>query len=219
LRFLFSLPRYSEDLDFSFTGSNGEVLFERHMESVRVDLQAEAYDVEIRTRTGQAVAAALVKFPRLLYELRLSAHHDEVFTVKVGIDARPPEGTRTETRLVRRYIMLNLHHYDRSSLLAGKIHAVLSRKFTKGRDLYDLAWYLSDSNWPEPNLRQLNNALHQTSWEGPEATPHNWRRLVAGKLRTINWKDALRDVSPFLKRKQDADLVSESVLLPLLENT
>ncbi|MDA0350450.1 MAG: nucleotidyl transferase AbiEii/AbiGii toxin family protein [Verrucomicrobia bacterium] len=217
LRFLYSLPRYSEDLDFSLAPPDGEARFEKHMDSVRVDLLAEAYDVEIRTRAGSTVAAALVKFRGLLYELGLSPHSNEVFMIKVEMDTRPPAGALTETRLVRRFIMLNLHHYDRPSLLAGKLHAILSRKFTKGRDLYDLAWYLSDPDWPEPNLMQLNNALRQTNWEGSEATPDNWRSLIAKKLQTIDWKQALHDVSPFLERKQDAALVSESVLLPLLK--
>ena len=219
LRFLFNLPRYSEDLDFSLTEPTGEARFEKHMESVRVDLQAEAYDVDIRTRVDNVVAAAMVKFRGLLYELRLSPHPNEVITVKVEIDTRPPAGALTETRLVRRFIMLNLHHYNKPSLLAGKLHAILSRKFTKGRDLYDLAWYLSDPDWPEPNFPQLNNSLHQTDWKGLEATPENWRQLVAEKLQSIDWKEALRDVSPFLERKQDAALVSESVLLPLLGKT
>ena len=218
LRFLYSLPRYSEDLDFSLFPPDGEAHFEKHMDSVRTDLLSEAYDVEIRTRRGSAVAAALVKFRGLLYELKLSPHPDEVFMVKVEMDTRPPEGANTETRLVRRFIMLNLHHYDRPSLLAGKLHAILSRKYTKGRDLYDLAWYLSDPDWPEPNLAQLNNALRQTAWTSPEASMDNWRELVAKKLQSIDWKEALMDVSPFLERKQDADLVSESVILPLLEN-
>jgi len=219
LRFLYSLPRYSEVLDFSLAPPGGEARFEKHMDSVRVDLMAEAYDVEIRTRVGNAVAAAQVKFRGLLYDLKLSPHPSEVFMVKVEMDTRPPEGARTETRLVRRFIMLNLHHYDRPSLLAGKLHAILSRKFTKGRDLYDLAWYLSDPDWPEPNITQLNNALRQTGWKGSEATRENWRQLVAEKLQSIDWKQALLDVSPFLERKQDAALVSQSVLLPLLKKT
>lgn len=217
LRFLYRLPRYSEDLDFSLAPPDGEARFEKHMDSVRVDLMGEAYDVDVKIRTGTAVAAAQVKFRGLLYELGLSPHSNEVFMVKVELDTRPPEGAGTETRLVRRFVMLNLHHYDRPSLLAGKLHAILSRKFTKGRDLYDLAWYLSDPEWPEPNLIQLNNALRQTDWKGLEATPENWRGLIADKLRTIDWKQALLDVSPFLERKQDAELVAESVLLPLLK--
>ena len=218
LRFLFQLPRYSEDLDFSLTSSGKDSRFEGHMESVRYDLRAETYDVEIRVRRGMTVAAALVKFHGLLHELRLSPHREEVLTVKVEIDNRPPAGAGTATRLVRRFVMLNLLHYDQPSLLAGKLHAILSRKYTKGRDLYDLAWYLSDAEWPGPNLTQLNNALRQTNWQGTAATARNWRKLVAGKLETIDWDAALRDVSPFLERRQDAALVSRSVLLPLLQS-
>ena len=216
LRFLYHLPRYSEDLDFSLAPAKGDPRFEKHMDSVRRDLMAEAYDVDVKIRPGKAVAAALVKFRGLLHQLGLSPHTNEVIMVKVELDTRPPHGARTETRLVRRFVILNLHHYDRPSLLAGKLHAILSRKYTKGRDIYDLAWYLSDPNWPEPNLIHLNNALRQTNWQGLEANLGNWRGLIADKLQSIDWKQALLDVSPFLERKQDVELVSKSVLLPLL---
>lgn len=49
-------------------------------------------------------------------------------------------------------LTLRLQHHDRSSLLAGKLHAI-----QQGRDIYDLIWYLSDRSWPEPNLVLLNN--------------------------------------------------------------
>lgn len=109
-----------------------------------------------------------------------------------------------------------LLHHDRASLLAGKLHAVLTRKYTKGRDLYDLVWYLSDATWPPPNLVLLNNALQQSGWE-PDVTSQTWRPLIADRLARVNWDQALADVSPFLEREQDAALVSEDVLLPLLQ--
>jgi hypothetical protein len=217
LRFLFGLPRYSEDLDFSLVTPGVDARFTERMDSVRSDLQGETYHVEVRSRVRPAVASAFVKFRGLLYELGISPHEDEVFRIKVEIDQKPPEGAGTETRVVRRYVMLNLLHHDRPSLLAGKLHAVLSRKYTKGRDLYDLAWYLSDPDWPAPNLVQLNHALEQTGWGGPAATPENWRELIGKKLDAVDWEQARRDVSPFLERSQDVDYVSESMLKPLLQ--
>lgn len=218
LRFLFRLPRYSEDLDFSLTTPGEDSRFEKLIQGVQRDLSAETYDVDVKLRTRPNVASAFVKFRGLLHELGLSAHPDEVFKVKVELDTYPPEGARTETRLVRRFVMLNLLHHDRASLLAGKLHAVLTRKYTKGRDIYDLIWYLSDSNWPEPNLVMLNNALQQTGWEGPVATADNWRELVHAKLDSVDWRKAALDVSPFLEREQDTALVSKDTIESLLSN-
>ncbi len=60
---------------------------------------------------------------------------------EVEVDNRPPPGAGIATSIVRRHVTLNLCHHDKASLLAGKLHAVLHRKWTKGRDLYDLVWY------------------------------------------------------------------------------
>jgi len=216
LRFLFDLPRYSEDLDFSLAPCGDEARFGFRMRALEEDLKGEGYHVEIRCRSKGPVEMAMVKFRELLGELGLSPHRDEVLSVKVEIDTNPPAGARVATKLIRRYVLLNLLHYDRSSLLSGKLHAVLARKYTKGRDLFDLVWYLSDPSWPDPNILQLNHALDQTHWEGPTATMDNWRELLIGRMETIDWKRALRDVRPFLARSQDAALISKETLIGLL---
>jgi hypothetical protein len=216
LRFLFGIPRYSEDLDFSLVTPHGDARFESLLRGVQTDFRAEAYDVEVKSKTDTAVASAFVKFRGLLHELRLSPHADEVFSVKVEIDTNPPAGAVVAARVVRRFVMLNLLHYDRASLLAGKLHAVLTRPYVKGRDLYDLAWYLSAPDWPMPNVLLLNNALQQTGWSGPAVTDRNWTELVATRLASVNWKLAQQDVAPFLERRQDVDLVAPTVLHPLL---
>jgi predicted nucleotidyltransferase component of viral defense system len=216
LRFLFNLPRYSEDLDFSLTPAGGDARFERLIRAVRADLQAEAYTVEIKVRADKTVASAMIKFRGLLHELGISPMQDETIGVKIEIDTNPPGGAGTAIKSVRRHFMLNLQHYDCASLLAGKLHAVLSRKYTKGRDLYDLAWYLADPAWPEPNIPLLVNALGQSHWQGDEVTASNWRKVVADKLRTLDWKAALKDVSPFLERTEDAAWISPERLHALL---
>jgi len=47
-------------------------------------------------------------------------------------DTNPPAGAGLTTTAV---VLLQLHHHDRASLLAGKLHAVLN---TKERDFFDL---------------------------------------------------------------------------------
>ncbi len=121
------------------------------------------------------------------------------------------------TSIVRRHVTLNLCHYDKASLFAGKLHAVLSRKWTKGRDLYDLAWYLADRRWPEPNLDLLNAALSQTGWTGSVLTADNWRSELSQRLAAVNWERARADVRPFLERERDLDLISHKTLTKLLQ--
>ncbi len=217
LRFLFQLPRYSEDLDFSLTEPGRDAQFVKRMRGVKKALEGEAYGVDVRVREQRTVAGAFVKFRGLLHEIGLSPHADEVLSVKVEIDTNPPTGAGMQTRVIRRFVMLNLLHYDKASLLGGKLHAVLTRKYTKGRDLYDLAWYLADPTWPEPNLTLLNNALRQSGWEETTLLPTTWRPAVARRLEFVDWTRAAADVSPFLSRPQDVALISADVLMGLVK--
>jgi hypothetical protein len=137
----------------------------------------------------------------------------------VEVDTNPPEGAISTTTVIRRFVTLNLLHYDRPSLLAGKLHAVLSRAYTKGRDLFDLVWYLTDRTWPGPNFTFLNNALPTTRWLGPKLTAANWRRIVAKRMEEIRWDRAVKDVSPFLERSQDVNLLTLKNVRNLLLKT
>ena len=216
LRFLFSLPRYSEDLDFALEGDISRYDLRRHLRAVRAELSAEGYRVELRMREHRAVHSAFVRFPGTLYEIGLSPHTGQVLAVKVEVDTNPPAGATMDTTLVRRHETLRLFHHDRASLLAGKLHAVLQRPYTKGRDLYDLVWYLSDPDWPPPNLALLNAALRQTGWAGMEMDARNWRNAVAERLDRLDWNRAASDVRPFLERDEDAELVDRNKALRLL---
>lgn len=101
-------------------------------------------------------------------------------------------------------------------MLAGKLHAVLQRPYTKGRDLYDLLWYLSDRSWPAPNLILLNNALRQTGWPGPELDQLNWRLVLADRLQRLQWDRAVDDVRPLLEPGVDPNLLTLENLTQIL---
>lgn len=219
LRFLFGLPRYSEDLDFALERNPPGYNLRGCLRFIRTELAAEGYDVDLRVRERGVVHGAVIRFAGILSEVGLSPHRAEVLAVKIEVDTRPPAGAATEVSLVRRHETLRLFHHDRASLLAGKLHAVLQRPYTKGRDLYDLIWYLSDPEWPRPNLVLLNAALAQTDWHGPRMTSRTWRTAVAGRLETLDWDRAATDVRPFLERLADAALVTRNSALQLLART
>ena len=151
LRFLYSIPRFSEDLDFSRVPDVPLPDFRSSVTRIKTGFEAESYSVALAVKSDKTVASVFVKFPGLLHELGLSPHPSQVLSIRVEVDTNPPAGAVLDTTLVRRLgLTLNLTHYDKASLLAGKVHALLTRTYTKGRDLYDLVWYLADPGWPAP---------------------------------------------------------------------
>jgi predicted nucleotidyltransferase component of viral defense system len=219
LRLLYMLPRYSEDLDFALAHPSDAKDFLKIISAVCKSFEAEAYLVKShKLKVDIPVKSAFITFPGLFYELGLSPHRTESLSVKVEVDSHPPEGGLFETSIIRRYVILNVLHYDQASLLSGKLHAILMRPYFKGRDLYDLYWYMSDLSWPEPNIRFLNEALHQTKWQGPEVTPTNWVQLVINRLESIDWPRAVDDVRPLIEREIDLSQLTRESVLKLLES-
>jgi hypothetical protein len=208
LRFLYGLPRYSEDLDFALERAPDSYAFRAWLRTIGASFTAEGYPVELRLRDDRVVHSAFVRFPGLLHALGQSPHPSQVLAIKLEVDTRPPAGAGLDVTLVRRHVTLRLQHHDRASLLSGKLHAVLQRPFAKGRDLYDLLWYLSAPDWPAPNLDLLNHALAQTDWPGPALTADTWRPAVDRRLAQLDWTKVRTDVLPFLERTHEADLIT-----------
>jgi hypothetical protein len=217
LRFLYSHGRYSEDLDFSLARDSRSYNFAGYLEEIRNMFSAEAYPVEVNFNDQKTVNSAFIRFPGLLHEMGLSAQSNEVLAIKIEVDTHPSAGAGFETTVVRRFVILQVQHHDKASLLSGKIYAILQRPYSKGRDLYDLLWYLSDPAWPEPNLGYLNNALSQTNWPGEQITSLNLRMILWNKLTTLNWRSVVDDVRPFLEPGFDVNLISMENLKRVLK--
>jgi len=218
LRFVYGSRRFSEDLDFALERGHDRYDFRGYLGVARAALEAEDYGVEVTFSDRRPVHAARLRFPGLLFELGLSARREEVFTVKIEVDTRPPEGAVLETSVVRRHLTLQIQHHDRASLLAGKLHAILHRPYLKGRDVYDLLWYLADRDWPEPNLVMLNNALRQTGRTGRGLTSRTWPRAVEAKVAQFSWERAQQDVRPFLETISEVALLSRENLLQVVRS-
>lgn len=217
LRFLYGIPRFSEDLDFSMITPGKEADFRSAVVETKRLFEREGYSIDVKVSEKRTVSSAWVRFPGLPREVGISSHAAQVLSIKVELDTNPPVGAHIENSIIRRHVTLNLCHYDKPSLLAGKIHAVFSRPWTKGRDLYDLLWYFAERTWPAPNLILLNSALGQTGWSGPRLTEVNWRRQLRNRIESLDWEKARADVKPFLERPQDLDLVNKDALISLLK--
>lgn len=217
LRFLYSIHRYSEDLDFALERRDRGYDFTAYLRNIQSDLKQEGYTVDVRAKDQKTVHSAFVQFPGLFHEIGLSPHPNEAFSIKIEVDTRPPAGAGLAATVVRRHVTLHLQHHDPASLLAGKLHAILQRPFPKGRDVYDLIWYLSDPTWPVPNLVMLNNALRQTGWTGGDLTEESWREAVQARLQGTDWARIVADVSPFLEIPTEKDLLTEETVVRVLK--
>lgn len=202
LRFLHGLPRFSEDLDFSLVEPAGYAGKE-WMAKVKRDLTLAGFDPRVTWNERKTVHTGWVRLAGLLHEAGLSALPDEKLAIKLEIDTRPPAGARCERRVITRHVTFLLQYFDLPSLLAGKLHAVLTRRYAKGRDWYDLMWYLTQRPPVEPNLFLLQKALDQTQGAG-RFDAQAWRSLVQKRLAALDMDAIAADVRPFLERPQDA---------------
>lgn len=216
LRFLHNLPRFSEDLDFSMADPQGKPLA-HWLDMLKRELPQAGYSVTVTSGDRNAVHSGFVKFRGLLYESGLSPLRDQNLSVKLEVDTRPPAGAGTTVEIVNKFFPISFLTYDRPSLFAGKTHAILSRRYAKGRDFFDLGWYLS--RWKElaPNMTFLRNALEQTGWKEELPTEATWRGILSRRIGDVDWNKVRQDVEPFLERPSDLAIVTRDALLHLLE--
>jgi predicted nucleotidyltransferase component of viral defense system len=213
LRFLHGLRRFSEDLDFALERPKEDRGLEHLAKVVKRDFELSGYGVEATLRTSRTVHSAEVKFPRLLHEAGVASERGAKLMIRIDVDTRPPAGAVVEARLITRHFPISFRAHDLSSCMAGKVHALLSRRYTKGRDLFDLSWYLARPDRPVPNFNLLRNALEQTKWKGPEVGPGTWRRILVDRVASLDWPAVLRDVEPFLEDPRDRQLLDRELLL------
>ena len=216
LRILYKVRRFSEDLDFSLSSKAKDYDFEKMLNVLKREFLLSGYDIEIKYKSSGVVHSAFFKFPGLVYDYGLSRHSTETLSIKLEIDTNPPVGGIDEVTLINSIFMFYVMHYDLSSLFAGKLHALLCRKYTKGRDCYDLLWFLKNFKTTEPNFKMLNNALAQTEVNPPNIGGHNWREELRKRIERIDMQKARREVRPFLEEPSEGNFLTKKNLLQLL---
>ena len=203
LRILFDLRRFSEDLDFSLIDSKGYD-FSRVNEELLKGLKLYGLNAESKVKGEKNVQSILVKFSGMLKDLGLSSLPDQKLSIKIEVDANPPAGWRLERSFISKTYMFTLTHFDLPSMYATKLHACFYRKFTKGRDFYDLIWYLSKRI--QPNYTLLNHAVQQTQGRSPKINQGNFKEFLLRNIKNIDFSAARKDVERFLEDKAELKL-------------
>ncbi|HAH30986.1 MAG TPA: hypothetical protein DCL44_01590 [Elusimicrobia bacterium] len=209
LRIIFGTRRFSEDLDFSVISAKGYD-FDGICGGLVKAFNQNGLNAVLDKKNAKTVNSSFLSFPGLPHALGLSGHKQEKLSIKIEVDTRPPEGWMTQTSVVNRTYLFSVTHYDLPSMFAGKLHACFYRKYTKGRDIYDLFWYLGRK--VKPNFELLNNAIAQSSGEAPGVNEGNFKEFMLGRLARIDLTAAKRDVERFLDDKSELRLFNADIL-------
>lgn len=195
LRFIFGVPRFSEDLDFALVNKEGYD-FEKMLGEIKHSFDNANYALSVKFKSERTVNTALLKFPEILHLAGLSHRANQNFTIKIDVDTNPPKGGALATSLINKYFPVTFTHYDLPSLLAGKISAIFSRPYVKGRDYFDIVWLIARHKSLEPNFALLNNALEQAG-NNLRVTSSDWKKAILEKIQSVSWQDIVDDVRRF----------------------
>ncbi|MFH1282177.1 MAG: nucleotidyl transferase AbiEii/AbiGii toxin family protein [bacterium] len=215
LRILYDLRRFSEDLDFSVIDKK-KYVFKEVILSIIKELELYGISVEKKMKELKTVNNSMLKFQHLLGTLGLSMQSNQKLSIKIDIDTNPPAGWKLENTLVNKQYLVNIRHFDLSSLFATKIHACTFRTYVKGRDYYDLLWYLGKKI--KPNYIVLNNAIKQTQGIKYELNDATIGNFLIKKIESINFKTLQNDVERFLEDKNDLMLLQPNVFIKAIKD-
>ena len=213
LRICYDLQRYSEDLDFSLIdGTNYDFLWW----TKKITKELKYYGLSVDAKYKQwTIDNCYFRFTNILQEKGLSQIKTQKLSIKIEIDTQAPWWWDLEKHIINTGSSLYpLKTYDLPSLFAGKLHALLWRSFVKGRDWYDLVWYLTQSIIP--NYTLLEQATQQTEWKKLRLDKEKIKKLLLDKLDTITMVQLLDDVEYFLMHPSEKNILDISSLQALL---
>lgn len=217
LRFVHKIRRFSEDIDFSLSSKAQGYDFDEMVKEIQHEFTLAGYDIDIKHSTERTVHKALLKFSGILFETGLSPLKSQKIAIKMEVDSKPPQGGKEESSVYNGLFTFYMVNYDLASLFAGKIHAVLCREYTKGRDWFDLFWYLSRFKELEPNFIMLNNAMAQTENAPITFDAQNWKPALNQAAQKADFAQIKQDVEQFLERPEEAEFLELKTFESLLK--
>jgi predicted nucleotidyltransferase component of viral defense system len=199
LRIVYGIPRFSEDLDFSLLIKKEDFRFIELIRDIKKELELAGYSLDISYKDSSNVFNAMLKFEGIMNEFGISRNVSQKLSIKLDIDTCPPMGATLNTSLITKFFPLTIVHYDMGSILAGKMNALLTRSYIKGRDYFDIYWIMSLNAKIVPNIALLNNALAQ--FKNPViVTAENWAPMILKVIEGSNMTIISKDVAPFIEK-------------------
>lgn len=231
LRVLHGLDRFSEDLDFSLLSPKPDFSLRPYGQALVKEIRSFGFEVsfDARTRDGQGVIeSAFLKANtyRQLFvihvdpDLLQSFPRGSTLKIKLEVDTDPPPGFETESRYLLLPIPFQIRSYTLPDLFAGKIHAVLCRRWktrVKGRDWYDLSWYLG--RHPQVRLSHLEMRMRQSGDYGENRALDRERliHLLTKAIERLDVDAARSEVAPFVRDKTALEVWSQDFFTQIID--
>jgi predicted nucleotidyltransferase component of viral defense system len=217
LRIFYGLDRFSEDLDFSLLKINTEFSFDSYLDGIRKEFEAVGMHVSIKEKDKTNIESAFLKSETVWQELTLERiipqnglDQKANIKIKLEVDTRPPLGFETEEKLLLNPFSFYVKCFAISDLFAGKMHALLFRKWqnnVKGRDWYDLEWYIR-RGIPLDMDHFVIRARDSGDWHKSIMTEEELRQMLKAKIDTVNFARIKADISRFIPDQRALEIWS-----------
>lgn len=224
LRILYGMDRFSEDLDFSLLKPMNDFDLSRYSGTVERELQSFGFEAKMtisEKKDESPVQSAFLKANTLKHLLTIKTAddiawpipHGQVLKIKIEVDTDPPPGFSTENKFVLQPIPFSVRTYVLPDLFAGKMHAVLCRRWknrVKGRDWHDLVWYAA--NHPQLHLSHLEQRMIQSGHlkQGEQMDIKMFFALTTKAIDELDVNQARKEVEPFVKNPDSLEVWSEA---------
>ncbi len=229
LRIFYNLDRFSEDLDFSLLKKDNEFSLEPYFNSIITEFESLGMRVSIQEKDKKIqtnVESAFLKSETVWKEIILEdivkqagIKSNKNIKIKIEVDRNPPLEIDTEQKLLLRPFSFYVKCFTPSSLFAGKMHALLFRKWknrVKGRDWYDLEWFIKKNI--SLDLNHFSQRGKDTGdWTKKNITQKQLHSLLSAKIDVVSFVRIKEDVVRFVKDDKSLQIWSADYFHDLVE--
>lgn len=193
---VYKLNRLSEDIDLD----NGTQII---LDNLKNDLEhylvgtLKIEGSSVYIQTGEDGISRYVARLPILHAIGLSPLPGEKLHVKIEIGKHKQTYVKEVTTIFRDDQVMAIAHFDKGSLMAGKMLACIERVFrkgktealVKGRDWYDLWWYLNEKVAPNEEKLKIDG-------EKPYTLKEAWE-ILDERVKNLKKEDLIDDLRSF----------------------
>lgn len=229
LRIFYGLDRFSEDLDFSLLKVDEGFTLEPYFSAIHAEFESLGIKVSIKEKEKakrSSIESAFLKTETIWKELvledivqQIGVNSNKPVKIKIEVDCIPPLDFKTEEKLLIRPFSFYVRCFTPPCLFAGKLHALLYRKWNnrvKGRDWYDFEWYIK-KGIPLDTGHFLNRAKDTGDWNAKEISKEDIIELLEHKIDSVSFPNIKEDVVRFIKDERVLSIWSASYFKDLVQ--